>query len=545
MLLASVKLRPYQLEAVEAVITARKRGVRRMLMAMPTGAGKTVIFSELIRRARHDVLVIAHRDELLAQAKLKIEAALRASGDTRRVELERGASRASPDASVLVASIRSLHEGRIGRALAGRDLRLVIYDECHHAVADANLRVLQTLGAFEPDWPGTLVGFTATTRRADGRALGEVFEAIVAERTLQQMIGEGYLRPLSGLRIETKVSLAGVPLRGADFDPDALEEAVDVQTRNQLVARSIAELARDRRTIAFCVGVRHAEHLAFALGRAGVRAGVVSGEMPKAERSHTLALFRRGELSVITNVGVLTEGFDDPGVSCIAMVRPTRSESMYLQCVGRGMRLDPAATDCLVLDFVDLSALEIITAATLDASDASPPPERDDDPAEAHGRPPLEDDRQEAPATLAEITRRLSAFDPLTMIQRDEAASISRSAWLSLGAVGMMLHFEDHDGKLRCFELKPVRRGGTEVWLGDQRLTRCSTMTAAIEAVDSELGNFGDPASALPDAPWRQHPITPQLQRALDALRPPRIAATVGAAIAHLALEAGLRAGRT
>ncbi|PRP94303.1 DEAD/DEAH box helicase [Enhygromyxa salina] len=536
-----MRLRPYQLETVEAVITARRRGVRRMLVSLPTGSGKTVIFSELIRRAKRDVLVLAHRDELLAQAKHKIEAALRRAGDDRRVQIERGEARASASARVLVASIRSLHEGRIGRVLAGRELGLVIYDECHHAVADANRAVLERIGAFEPDWRGTLVGFTATTRRADGRALGEVFEQIVAERTLQQMIAEGYLRPLRGLRIETKVSLEGVTAVGEDFDADALEEAVDIQGRNQLVARSIIELCRDRRTIAFCAGVRHAENLCAALNRMGVRAAIVHGEMPKLARERTLAGFRDGQFRVITNVGVLTEGFDDPGVSAIAMVRPLRSESLYLQCVGRGMRIDPSASDCLVLDFVDLSSLEIITTATLEAGKQVDPPER-----EAAGERPAylpvpDDDRGEAPATLEEITRRLREFDPLTMVQSDEAAAISINAWLSLGARGMMLHYLDHQGELRHFEVRPAARSGVEIWRDDRRITRCSSMSAAIEAVDYELPKHGDPRSARASAAWRRHPITAPLQRAVAELRPPRRAETVGDAIAHLALELGLR----
>ncbi len=538
-----MQLRPYQLEAVNAVIAARKRGVRRMVLALPTGAGKTIVFSELIRRARYDVLVLAHRDELLVQAKEKIEAALARSNDTRRVDIERGLKRASKKAQVLVASIRSLHEGRIGKALAGRDIRLVIYDECHHAVAEANRSVLEAIGVFSPDWPGTLVGVTATTRRADGRALGEIFEEIVAERSLLQMIEDGYLRPLKGVRVETKISLDGVAVRGDDFDLEELEEAVDVETRNQLVARSITELCRDRRTIAFCVGVRHAENLSRALNDMGVRAGMVCGEMPKPDRKRTLRKFREGRLQVITNVGVLTEGFDDPGVSAIAMVRPTRSESLYLQCVGRGMRLDPSAKDCLILDFVDLSALDIVTSATLDAGVSREAPEREE---QEEGKqpglipPPEEDDREDAPVTLEELKRRLSTFDPLTMTQTNEAAAISMYAWLSLGTRGMMLHFLDPHGVMLCFELKPANRSGVEIWLGDHKLARTSTMQAAIEAVDQELPNYGSPQSAKSDAQWRQHPITPPLQRAVAALHPPRIAHSVGDAIAHLALKFGI-----
>lgn len=517
-----------------------------MVLALPTGAGKTVIFAELICQARHPVLVLAHRDELVGQARDKIEAALRRDrGDARTVAIEQGASTGPRDAAVLVASIRSLHEGRIGRVLAGRDTRLVIYDECHHAVASDNRRVLEQIGVFAADWPGTLVGFTATTRRADGRGLDEVFERIVYHRSLRQMIDAGYLRPLKGLRIATGVDLAQVPAHGDDFDDTALEEAIDIEQRNLLVARSIQELARDRRTIAFCVGVRHAEHLCEALIRVGVPSGMVCGEMPKAARQRTLERFREGSLRVITNVGVLTEGFDDPGVSAIAMVRPTRSESMYLQCVGRGMRLHPDAAECLVLDFVDLSGLRLVTAPTLDAG-----PAREIEPPEVIAKPGERPDdfsatdTDEAPATLGEIEARLAAFDPLTMIQREEAASISINAWLSLGAHGMLLHFVDHAGGLRQFELRPEGRTGAGVWLGERKLARLATMQEAVAAVDQELARHGKPASARADAPWRLAAVPQALRETLAGLVPPRVAHDLGTAIAHLALDRALASTR-
>lgn len=520
-----------------------------MLLALPTGAGKTIIFSELIRRARHPVLVLAHRAELLEQARRKIEAALgRNADDTRTVALERGDQRAPRDADIVVASIRSLHQQRIGEALAGRGIRLVIYDECHHAVAEANRAVLEQIGVFADDWPGTLVGFSATTRRADGRALGEVFEEIAYERSLRQMIQDGYLRPLRGLRFSTATDLSSVAVRGEDFDEQELAEAVDVESRNALVARAIQECTRDRRTIAFCVTVRHAENLARALRELGIPAALVCGEMPKPDRIRTLRDFSQGRLRVITNVGVLTEGFDDPGVSAVAMVRPTRSVSMYLQCVGRGMRLSPDADDCLVLDFVDLSNLEVVTAATLDAGPtpndrpAEPDPDSDDDarPTEPLG-PFADDESEEAPATLDEILRRLAQFDPLTMEQREETAAISLNAWLSLGAKGMALHFLQHDGELGVFHLEPVGRRGAAVWLGERELARCSTMSEAVTAVDDELAQYGSPPSARPDAPWRREPAPPHLRSAVQRLHPPRYAPDVGTALAHLALARALR----
>src|SRR5690349_3747015 len=201
---AAPDLRPYQRAAIDAVLAARRSGVRRMVVCLPTGAGKTVIFSHLAQLARKQVLVLAHREELLAQAREKIERAL---GGEAVVAIEQGAARASADAKVLVCSIRSLHDERLARVMRGRDIGLVIYDECHHAAADDNLRVLRQLGAFDDDWSGTLLGFTATTERGDGKGLDAVFERIVYTRTLPEMIEDGYLAPLRGFRISTNADL--------------------------------------------------------------------------------------------------------------------------------------------------------------------------------------------------------------------------------------------------------------------------------------------------------------------------------------------------
>ncbi|HEY4156830.1 MAG TPA: DEAD/DEAH box helicase, partial [Polyangiaceae bacterium] len=316
-------LRPYQREALDAVLAARRGGVRRLLVCLPTGAGKTVIFSELAKLARRQVLVLAHREELLAQAKEKLERAL---GGEHVVAIERGNERAPLAAKVSVCSIRSLHEGRLAEVMRGRDLGLIIYDECHHAAAEDNLRVLRQLGVFEHGWTGTLLGFTATTARGDGKGLDTVFERIVYTRSLPELISEGFLSPLRGFRVSTAADLTRLPTSGLDFREDELAEAVDIEERNAIVARSIQELARDRRTIAFCVNVNHARNLSRSLNLLGVSAGIVHGAMPRDVRAQALAEFRAGRTQVLANVAVLTEGFDDPGVSCIAMARPTRSE---------------------------------------------------------------------------------------------------------------------------------------------------------------------------------------------------------------------------
>ena len=498
-----MELRPYQREAIDAVIAARRAGTRRMVVCLPTGAGKTVIFAELARRARKQVLVLAHREELLGQAVDKLRRV-----NTETVALERGTDRAAADAKVLVASLRSLHEERLAGVLAGRDFGLVIYDECHHAAADDNLRILRTLGAFRPDWDGTLLGFTATTMRGDGKGLDTVFERIVYTKSLPELIDGGYLVRLRGYRIDTAADLTRLT---GDFGDEELAEAVDIEDRNALVARSIQELARDRRTIAFCVTVNHARNLSRALNAVGVPAGIVHGAMPAAERVQALALFRAGKTRALANVGVLTEGFDDPGVSCIAMARPTRSEGLYAQCVGRGTRLADGKHDCLILDFVDVSQLSLCTLPSLFGC----PRDLDlhgGDAGEARASwMQLQLDHEgfelEAGAlTLREIQDRAASFDPLTLATSPEVRAISVNAWFSLGRHGVGLHFERSPGQPS--EVVVLARGKRWELAIDGRITeQFATLEQAVEAVDYEIERMGRTAAAPADARWRDQRV--------------------------------------
>ncbi|HNS96166.1 MAG TPA: DEAD/DEAH box helicase [Polyangiaceae bacterium] len=508
-------LRPYQRETVTAVIEARRQGCKRMLVCLPTGSGKTVIFSHLASLARRPVLVLAHREELLTQARDKIQNAL---GDHRVVAIERGMDRASADAHVLVCSIRSLHEQRLSRVMQDRHFGLVIYDECHHAAAQDNRRVLSQLGVFEPDWQGTLLGFTATTTRGDGQGLHEIFERIVYTRTLPEMIRDGYLCPLRGFRISTASDLRELSNSGQDFREDELEAVINVEERNALVARSIQELARDRRTIAFCVTVAHARALCKALNHLGVPSGMVHGQMPSERRASELASFRQGKTTVLTNVAVLTEGFDDPGVSCVAMARPTRSEGMYAQCVGRGTRLFPGKRDCMILDFVDVSKLRLCTLPSLfgmpyelnllgeEALGASQRYERI-----VFDYPGFEWEAGEI--TLREIQQRAKQFDPLGLQLPGEVRAISNHGWVSLGSRGLALHFEKRAGQIT--EVLVLARAGHgkrwEVSMDGKVVERFSTVEQAVEAVDYEVRKLGPraSASALAQASWRPQQAPP------------------------------------
>ena len=243
--------------------------------------------------------------------------------------------------------------------------------------------------------------------------------------------------------------------------------------------------------------VNHARHLAHALNALGVPAGIVHGAMPGEARAQALADFRAGRVQVLTNVGVLTEGFDDPGVSCVAMARPTRSEGLYAQCVGRGTRLHPGKTDCLILDFVDLTELSLCTLPSLfgtprdldlrggDASEA-----RRAWLAIEFDRPGFE--LEAGAVTLAEIQDRAASFDPLTLRTHDDVRAISSHAWFSLGRHGVGLHFQRAG---RVSEVLVVRRAGRgkcwEVVMDGRPMERFSRLEAAVEAVDFELERIG------------------------------------------------------
>lgn len=344
-----IPLRPYQEDAVGAVVAGRGRGLRRMLIAVATGGGKTHIATHLIRRFGMRAVFLVHRDELVRQSVAAIE----------RINpgLTIGVCKAERDelgADVIVASAQTL--GGLRRlerlhAAVGGDV-LFISDECHHDPSPTRRRIIETLD------PAVLVGLTATPNRADGVGLGGIYEEIVYRLDMLTLIAMNKLAPLRGLRIETETELDGVHTRAGEFAEDELANAVDNPGRNRLIVESWRRHAGDRRrTVVFCVNVAHARHVAEAFREDGVEAEVILGNTPADERLAILDRFHRGLVPVLVNVNVLTEGYDEPAIDCVLMCRPTKSHSLYVQAVGRAARLSPETgkRDALVIDFVDNS----------------------------------------------------------------------------------------------------------------------------------------------------------------------------------------------
>lgn len=338
-----IKLRDYQVEALESIEKAEAHGVRRPLVCHPTGAGKTVTFAHMIARRPGRALVLVHRDELVNQTveKLTLIAPELTIGVVK-------AARNESAAQVVVASVQTASRDRRLADLGG--FSTVVVDEAHHAVAPTWKKVLRHVGTFADDGPLT-VGFTATPARNKG-GIGEIWDEVVAYRSIRELIYAGYLSPVVGQTVETSADFTKVAVTRGDFSEEQLGNELTRSGAIDEIAQAYLDHAAQRRGLAFTPTVATAQALADALARRGITAEAVWGAMHRDERRAALLRLRTGETQVITNCAVLTEGFDEPSVDCILVARPTRSHPLYIQMVGRGTRLHPGKADCLVLDMV-------------------------------------------------------------------------------------------------------------------------------------------------------------------------------------------------
>lgn len=354
---AALPLRPYQAQCLDAITAAEKRGVHRQLVVLPTGAGKTICFATMVSRRDGRALILAHRDELISQAAAKLAMV---SGS-----LDIGIVKAAQDDSgspVVVASVQTL--ARPGRTERLGEFSTVIVDEAHHAVAATYMTILEGLGCLADDGPLT-VGFTATAGRSDKVGLGAVWEEITYQRGIVQMIAEGYLCDVRAIEIGSDFELGNAQVRAGDFTDSSLGAELERSDAIEAAARAYREHAKDRPGIAFTPTIATAHALAAALTRRGIPAEAVDGTMPLEQRRAVLRRLHNGETQVVPNCAVLTEGFDEPAVSCALMLRPTKSAPFFTQMIGRVLRPFVGKDDALVLDLAESSALGLATIADL------------------------------------------------------------------------------------------------------------------------------------------------------------------------------------
>lgn len=342
----TISLRPYQQEALDAVNTFYDKGIKKQLIVLPTGAGKTIIFSHLplIKKDSLPMLVLAHREELLEQAKTKIEW----SNPDLSIDIEQG-DRHAGHTDIVIASVPTL-----GRAESKRIqkyspdyFKSIVIDEAHHAAAPTYRRILDY---FNSDFT---LGVTATPQRSDNTRLTDVFDDVVYYKTIQDLIEDGFLCSLVGYRVKTTTDISSVATHDGDYVASQLEDAINNPTRNAAIVSAYNNLVPDSKAVVFCAGVKHANDLAASFTASNITTEVILGTTDSDLRSDILQRFKEGSVKVIVNVGVLTEGFDEPTIQSIILARPTRSNLLYTQIVGRGTRLSDGKPYCTIIDIAD------------------------------------------------------------------------------------------------------------------------------------------------------------------------------------------------
>lgn len=336
-----MQLRPYQQEAREAIQREWSEGKKRTLLVLPTGCGKTIVFSKVIEdrvREGERVLVLAHRGELLDQASDKLEKSTGLKTATEKAEQTSVGS----FFRVVVGSVQTMQREKRLSKFPPDFFDTIVVDEAHHSISDGYQRVLQH---FEQS---NVLGVTATPDRGDMRNLGSYFDSLAYEYTLPKAIKEGFLSPIKALTIPLKLDLSGVKQQAGDFSTKDLGTALDPYLYQ--IADEMVKHCSDRKTVVFLPLVKTSQKFKEILQEKGFRAAEVNGE--SKDRAEVLKDFENDKYNVLCNSMLLTEGWDCPSVDCIVVLRPTKVRSLYSQMVGRGTRLFEGKTELLLLDFL-------------------------------------------------------------------------------------------------------------------------------------------------------------------------------------------------
>ncbi len=503
----TITLRPYQVACIERVLAAYAAQPigGKALVVLPTGGGKTIVFTEIARRLGLSTLIIAHRQELLQQAADKFRMV-----DPSVIIGQVGAGRHDYGAPITVASVQTISRDNHLKMLPRFGYGLVIIDESHRSCSSGYKAVLDAL-------PDTFVlGVTATPDRLDKKSIENIFGEPVFEASIIDLIEQGYLCDLRAIAIRTTTSLDEVHTQAGDFKTDELGEVIDTEERNKRVVTAYLEHCPDRQALCFAVTIDHAKHLADTFKTHGVRAAVVSGGTPPDERKRILHDYEHEALSVVCNCGVLTEGYDAPRTSCIIMARPTQSRALFVQCIGRGTRLAPGKSDCIVLDITDntlkhrLEPLTLSSALEVDLHDGESVREK------------KQRARREKQERTTRVTRR--AYDlPIDLLTRMNWKLHGHTGIYEL-VVGETLHrikLVPSDMTFGYYsvwaELAPTF--SPQQWMGDSALSDAQRHAE----MKARLLQAGEKKVVLVDAnaPWRAQLASPSQIRMLNKYRIP------------------------
>lgn len=338
-----MELRPYQQQAKDAIFSEWENGIKKTLLVLPTGCGKTIVFAKVAEecvKGGSRVLILAHRGELLDQAADKIGKSTGLGCATEKAEQTCLGSWFR----IVVGSVQSMMREKRLNQFPNDYFNTIIIDEAHHCISDSYQKVLRHF----PD--AEVLGVTATPDRGDMQNLGTVFESLAYEYTLPKAIKEGYLSPIKAVTIPLKIDMSAVGVQAGDFKSGDIATVLDPYLES--IAEEMEKYCSNKKTVVFLPLVKTSQKFRDILNNHGFKAAEVNGD--SKDRAEILEAFDKDQYNVLCNSMLLTEGWDCPSVDCIVVLRPTKVRSLYCQMVGRGTRLSPETNKdhLLLLDFL-------------------------------------------------------------------------------------------------------------------------------------------------------------------------------------------------
>ena len=347
-----INLRDYQKEAI-AIIKETFDGCYRQYIEMPTGSGKTVTFLSYAKENHKCVLIIVPSVELLNQV---YETALLFYSKS---EISRKGNRYDEDPKRLhISTIQSLR-GEYLQLLHKYPHDLIIIDEAHHAQAESYKRFIRLKTDYYHEKCQRFLGVTATPDRADGQLLNDILYKCSYRIKIQDLIEREYLSDIEGFSVKTNIDLSGIHDHNSDFSIIDLYKKLCVDSRNQMIVDLCKKEMIGKKNLIFCINIQHSKEINKMLNDQGLSSKHIDGKMNDIERHSILKSFRNGEISFLTNCQLLTEGFDEPSIDGIILARPTKSISLFIQMIGRGLRIYPSKKTCKIIDIVDNHKLSV------------------------------------------------------------------------------------------------------------------------------------------------------------------------------------------
>ena len=536
-MLATIRPRPYQVEMGRAFVSLLdKSPAARAICSLPTGCGKTIAGLMLHEATKSRTLWLAHRDELITQPAAAARALMPADHEVGVVQAGTNEINAR---DLVIASVPTVSRANRLAQIAAQRFDLIVVDEAHHTAADSYKRVLATF----PDTP--VLGLTATPERDDKKSLLEVYpEGIAFKYSIRRAVEEGYLvRPVPHRIVlpEFDPSTLATSRISGDFAQDALAAEMLTEAAVSATMEGIRYAAKEgRRILVFCVNVEQAQLVAARCNAENIRAAAVYSGMGMDARRDALRRHEEGELQVLTNFAVLTEGYDSPSVNCVVVARPTRSRSVFCQAVGRGLRTrcgcgstqqDPpcscAKPDCLIVDMVGAhEAHGLITADTLleySPEELEAIVEEEEPRARGVEEEEEDDENQGGGDRLASFLRAVAGKSDLSRQYGEENGQETSIRWacvarnkcytLPAGSDGSV-HVESNGyGEWRAvFEPRSKTEPPHLVCDWGQK-------DIALTVAEKRVLQNGGRWACNADAPWRQQPASPAQMRALEKWR--------------------------